>query len=55
MAINWVLNYYGQHKLQQQFVEICENRPEDIAGLSELSFAFQQAHNQEMESLLVMI
>lgn len=52
MAINRVLNYYRSNKIPQSLIVTWENLPEEVAGLTELSQAFKQAHTQEMESLL---
>lgn len=52
MAMNRVLNYYRKNRLQPQFVTTWDNLSEDIAGLGDLSLAFKQAHNDELESLL---
>jgi len=52
MAINRVLNYYRKNKHQPHFVTIWDNLSEEIADLDELSLAFRQAHNEELESLL---
>lgn len=52
MAINRVLNYYRRNKISNAQVVKWENLPEDVAGLTELSLAFRQAHTEEMETLL---
>ncbi|MFC3197566.1 RNA polymerase sigma factor [Parapedobacter deserti] len=52
MAINRVLNYYRKNKHLPHFVTIWDNLPEEIADTDELSIAFRQAHNEELESLL---
>jgi RNA polymerase sigma-70 factor (ECF subfamily) len=52
MAINRVLNYYRSNKVQPHLVEIWENMPEGIASMEELPTPFQQAHSEELESLL---
>ncbi len=52
MAINRILNYYRKNRHQPHFVTIWDNLSDEIADLDELSLAFRQAHNEELESLL---
>lgn len=52
MAINRVLNHYRSNRLQPQFVKLWDDLPENAEELTELSLAFRQAHEAELESLI---
>jgi len=52
MAINRILNHYRRHKIHKEHFDSWNTLLENHIDLSELSLAFQQAHNEEMESLL---
>jgi len=52
MAINRILNHFRTNKAQPQYVKLWEELPESVADLHELSEAFKQAENEELESLL---
>lgn len=52
MIVNRVLNHYRASKVQPQFIQTWENIAESVAGIEELPTVFQQAHREEIESLL---
>lgn len=52
MAINRVLNHFRTQRLKPAHVELWDTLSEEAIGLHELSLAFGQAHNEEMENLL---
>ena len=52
MAINRVLNYYRSHRTKPQFIALWDNLPSDQTKLGELPIAFQQAHREELETLI---